>query len=83
MYSFSLQLKFHKSYHNEQEEQVRLQIYLEKKQFVEEHNQRFQKGEVSFKLGINQFSDMLAHEVTQKMNGFRKHQNGFRKALSR
>lgn len=36
------------------------------------HNARFEKSEVSYKLGVNQFTDLLHSEVSETMMGFRR-----------
>lgn len=40
-------------------------------QKIVEHNARFEKNEVSYKLGVNQFTDLLYSEVSETMMGFR------------
>merc|ERR1712126_759464 len=52
-----------KSYETEAEELLRKEIFLNNVQKVEEHNQKFEAGEVSFKLGVNQFSDLIEREL--------------------
>lgn len=41
----------------------RLGIYMDTKNRITAHNARFAAGEVSFKMGINQFSDLLPEEL--------------------
>jgi hypothetical protein len=37
---------------------------------VEQHNERFSKGLVTFKEGINEYSDLDVEEFNEKINGF-------------
>lgn len=37
---------------------------------IKYHNQDYEQGLVSFKLGINQFTDKFTHEVIAERNGF-------------
>merc|ERR1712002_37970 len=52
-----------KSYETEAEDLLRKEIFLNNVQKVEEHNQKFEAGEVSFKLGVNQFSDVIVADA--------------------
>merc|ERR1712126_141846 len=61
-----------KSYETEAEELLRKEIFLNNVQKVEEHNQKFEAGEVSFKLGVNQFSDLIESEYRASQLGFKK-----------
>merc|ERR1711872_670045 len=61
-----------KSYETEAEELLRKEIFLNNVQKVEEHNQKFEAGEVSFKLGVNQFSDLIESEFRASQLGFKK-----------
>ncbi|CAH1110856.1 unnamed protein product [Psylliodes chrysocephalus] len=54
-------VNFQKKYSNEQEENKRFTIFQEKICEIQEHNDRYNKEEVSCYMGINQFSD-LTHE---------------------
>lgn len=45
---------------------------MENSHQVAVHNKRFAKGEVSFKLGLNKYSDMLHHEFVAVFNGYNK-----------
>merc|ERR1711962_63662 len=46
-----------KTYETEAEDLLRKEIFLNNVQNIEEHNQRFEAGEESFKQGINHFAD--------------------------
>merc|ERR1719154_45354 len=48
-----------------------MKVFFEKVAEIEQHNARFEAGEESFSMAINQFSDMLKTEVSSKMNGFK------------
>merc|ERR1712121_563390 len=61
-----------KSYETEAEDLLRKEIFLNNVQKVEEHNQKFEAGEVSFKLGVNQFSDLIESEFRASQLGFKK-----------
>lgn len=41
------------------EEQLRMKIFLETLTKIATHNARFDKGEVGFRIGINQFADLV------------------------
>ena len=45
---------------------------MENSHKVAKHNKLYAQGKVSFKLGLNKYSDMLLHEVRQVMNGYNK-----------
>ncbi|XP_034240439.1 cathepsin L1-like [Thrips palmi] len=60
-----------KTYANEVEETHRVKIFKENLVNIAKHNERFDKGEVTFKVGVNKYADMLTHEVTSKLNGYR------------
>lgn len=64
-----LQIKFKKSYENEEEDKKRKAIYFENKQHVEEHNKKFETGQVTWKMGINQFSDLSQEEFQNRHTG--------------
>jgi len=58
-----------KSYSSEAEEALRMNIFFERVAEIEQHNARFEAGEETFTMVINRFSDMLASELSSKMNG--------------
>lgn len=62
-------VKFEKSYADEEEDQHRKAIYFENAKTVEEHNKKFENGEVTWSMGINQFSDLTKIEFKQRHTG--------------
>jgi cathepsin L len=51
------------------EELERFAIFHENLQFINEHNEKFARGEVSFEVGVNPFSDWTDAELARR-NGF-------------
>jgi cathepsin L len=62
-----------KEYSSNTEEQFRMKIFMENKQFVESHNLRAHQGQHAYFLKINHFGDLLHHEFVATMNGHRIH----------
>ncbi|KAJ8921569.1 hypothetical protein NQ315_010474 [Exocentrus adspersus] len=54
--------KFGRDYRNLKEEQTRYSIFQSNLRTIEEHNERYDKGEISYFTGINQFTDMTPEE---------------------
>ncbi|KAK7605322.1 hypothetical protein V9T40_007180 [Parthenolecanium corni] len=65
-------VKFNKTYENAIEENFRMKIFMDNKYRINKHNKRYEREEVSFTLKMNRFGDMLQHEISRKMNGYRK-----------
>ncbi|KAK6620832.1 hypothetical protein RUM43_011128 [Polyplax serrata] len=61
--------QYGKSYENPSEEYRRMRIFMNNLNTISEHNLKYQKGEVSFEVGINKFSDMLSEEVDDLYTG--------------
>lgn len=40
---------------------------------IEKHNDLYEKGEASFKLSINKYSDIPSRDSISRMNGFKLH----------
>jgi len=59
-----------KTYSSAAEEALRMQIFLEKVDNIQQHNTRYEAGEESFTMAVNKFSDMLTSEVNARLNGF-------------
>lgn len=53
------QLQYDKNYESKIHEGFRKKSFLDNELFVARHNQKYEKGLVSFKLGTNKFSDMV------------------------
>lgn len=49
-------------------------IFVEHKYKIEEHNQQFENGMHSFKMGYNKYSDMKHEDFVSAMNGYRPQQ---------
>lgn len=49
-----------------------MKIFMENKHKIAKHNQLYQKGQISYKLAINKFGDLLHHEFVGGMNGFNR-----------
>lgn len=65
------QLEHAKKYKNPTEERFRKKVYLENKRKVNKHNQLYELGHVSFKLGLNKYSDLQDNEFVATMCGSR------------
>nr|QOV03076.1 cathepsin L5 [Dysdercus peruvianus] len=61
-----------KRYTDSKEEYFRLGVYLSNKQLIDEHNQKYANGQVSFTLKMNHFGDQLPEEVSAQLNGLNK-----------
>ncbi|KAH8370498.1 hypothetical protein KR093_003683 [Drosophila rubida] len=63
----AFKLKHNKVYKDVSEELKRLQIFVENKKLIERHNKRYANGEETYKMGINQFSDLKSSEFQNVM----------------
>lgn len=61
---------YNKNYSTPIDKAFRFKIFVDNLEKITQHNLDFEKGKVTFRLGINQFSDMFAHEVVAARNGF-------------
>ena len=61
-----------KSYNSTEEEKFRMKIYMENKQHIAKHNTEYYQGHHSYKLEMNYYGDLLPHEFSGMMNGFRQ-----------
>ncbi|CAH1391324.1 unnamed protein product [Nezara viridula] len=59
-----------KKYKTLAEEQHRMNIFYDNKQFIENHNKNFEQGLVSFTLEMNRFGDLMNHEFRTMMNRY-------------
>jgi cathepsin L len=60
-----------KNYTSPEEEKFRLKIFMENKQRIARHNNRYMKGHHAYKLEMNHYGDLLPHEFASQMNGYR------------
>lgn len=61
-------MKYEKTYSTPAEDQLRMQVFLDNKQFIESHNT---KAQASFTQGVNPLSDLTAEEIVKSRCGFR------------
>jgi len=59
--------QFRKNYENEEEEQLRRQIFQDNKEIIDKHNRRYIAGEETYEMGVNQFTDLLPKEFESLM----------------
>ncbi|XP_045533626.1 cathepsin L isoform X1 [Pieris brassicae] len=74
----AFKLEHKKEYDSEVEDKFRMKIFAENKHKVAKHNARFERGQVTYRLKPNKYSDMLHHEFVQTMNGYNKTLNIYR-----
>ncbi|GAB6027588.1 hypothetical protein CHUAL_001831 [Chamberlinius hualienensis] len=68
-------LQYGKTYKDREEEQYRMDIYINNRLSIATHNQRYHQGLVTFEMGMNKFGDLLEHEFAAIMNGFKSASN--------
>lgn len=60
-------MKFGKNYPCENEDKSRMEIFLENRRIIDEHNEQFAKGIVTYEMGLNKYSDRSADEFLTRM----------------
>lgn len=68
----TFKMKYKKHYNNKAEQDSRMEIFVKNKQMIAEHNAKYEKGLVSYKLELNEYGDMPHREFVSTLNGFRK-----------
>ncbi|XP_067004587.1 cathepsin L1 [Anabrus simplex] len=63
-------VRYGKQYPLPAEDEYHLNIFLHHKDMIDRHNAKYARGEVSYKMGYNQFSDMK-EEQCLRLNGFK------------
>lgn len=63
-----LQIKYSKKYRSEAEDKSRMEIFLKNKEKISEHNELYEKRLSSYKMGLNDFSDLTDDEFNSRMN---------------
>lgn len=64
------QLTFSRAYETPSEEKLRFEIFKTNFETINKHNSRYNKGEVSYTLGVNQFADLTDEEFEDKYLGY-------------
>lgn len=59
--------EFNKTYEDRDEDQRRFEIFLDNRQFIESQN----RGQTTFKTGLNHLSDLTSEEIIKTRTGFR------------
>lgn len=65
-------MQFSKRYGNFAEDARRMQIYLNNKNTIDQHNQLFRSGRATFEMGLNKYSDLSHPEFVAQMNGLKR-----------
>ncbi|XP_059159055.1 procathepsin L-like [Physella acuta] len=63
---------YKKNYKDPREEIMRRKIWETNLQRIEQHNAKYEKGEYSYYLGVNKYTDMNEQEFSETMNGYRR-----------
>jgi Cathepsin propeptide inhibitor domain (I29) len=62
-------LKHNKVYDTLSEEQYRYGVYLENRDFIAQHNQRYALGLETYEMGLNDLADLTHDEFLQQFAG--------------
>lgn len=68
----SFKIQHRKKYSSLNEENARLSIFKDNLKEIEEHNEKYAKGEVAYSLKINKFGDLSPEEFSSKLTGYQK-----------
>ncbi|XP_065204941.1 procathepsin L-like [Planococcus citri] len=60
----SYKVQFNKMYESAEHDQKRMKIYVDNLDRISKHNELYDKGQVTYKLGMNQFADMTSEEFS-------------------
>merc|ERR1712223_804074 len=72
----SWKLEHNKVYKNEHEEKFRMKIFMENKHQIAQHNILYHQNKTSYTMKINEYGDLLPHEFSAMMNGYREDLKG-------
>ncbi|XP_055387365.1 cystein proteinase inhibitor protein salarin-like [Condylostylus longicornis] len=62
--------EFHRMYSSTKEEQLRKEIFRLNLEKINNHNEKYSKGEVTYEMGVNQFADLTTEEIKKRL-GFK------------
>lgn len=68
---FHLQKENSKQYNSPADEMRHFHIFVDHKNKITEHNLRHENGLASFRMGLNEYSDLSHEEFTARMNTYR------------
>ncbi|KAH8355084.1 hypothetical protein KR093_005293, partial [Drosophila rubida] len=54
--------EFQKSYDDESEDRLRMQVFEDNKRIIDAHNERWAAGQETYEMGVNEYTDLLQHE---------------------
>lgn len=60
-------LEFNKNYATPEEEQMRIKIHQQNRYAIANHNKRHLKGEISYRMSISEFGDLMPHEFSNQV----------------
>ncbi|KAG5864369.1 hypothetical protein JTB14_027096 [Gonioctena quinquepunctata] len=63
----NFKLKYSRNYQNLAEEKQRLAIFKSNLLKIKEHNEKYEKGLSSYKMGVNQFADLTSEEFKERL----------------
>nr|P25784.1 RecName: Full=Digestive cysteine proteinase 3; Flags: Precursor [Homarus americanus] len=73
--------QYGRKYGDAKEELYRQRVFQQNEQLIEDFNKKFENGEVTFKVAMNQFGDMTNEEFNAVMKGYKKGSRGEPKAV--
>lgn len=65
-------MKHSKRYTNFFEDSRRMNTYIENRRRIDEHNQLFDSGNVTYRMSLNEYSDLSHDEFVAQMNGAKR-----------
>lgn len=68
----AFKLRYNKTYIHRDQERVAMKIFAQNKYKIALHNQRYERGLETFRMGTNRFSDMTLKQFSRVMNGYRR-----------
>lgn len=58
-----------KFYQNFSEDSRRMNIYLQNRDTINQHNMRYQRGQTTYRMALNKYSDLTHEEYITQMTG--------------